>query len=65
MDFTEAIPRIIEGAENYCAQYRITESRFGRDCLKDPNLLNDLRNGRAPNVRTLMKIEAFLKKVRK
>lgn len=49
---------IIEG---YMARTRTNATQFGVGCLKDPNLLRDLKDrGRSPNLRTVEKILSFI-----
>jgi hypothetical protein len=36
-------------------------SRFGRAALGDPGFVAELKNGRAPNLRTIERARAFIK----
>ena len=35
-------------------------TRFGRLCVNDPRLVEDIRRGREPRARTVARIEAFI-----
>jgi hypothetical protein len=35
-------------------------TRFGREAVKDPRFVFDLRNGREPRLRTIRRVRAFL-----
>ena len=35
-------------------------SRFGRMAINDPRLVNDLRNGRQPGLRTERRVRAYI-----
>lgn len=35
-------------------------SAFGRDALKDPNFVFDLRSNRCPNLRTIERVRQFM-----
>lgn len=38
----------------------MTPSRFGRDAMRDPRLVFDLRAGREPRARTAARVLAFI-----
>lgn len=40
----------------------IAPTRFGRDAVRDPRLVHDLRRGREPGARMIARIEAFIDK---
>lgn len=46
--------------ERWCARHDMTESRFGREVLGDPNFVYQLRAGRSPTGRTVEKVRKFL-----
>ena len=44
----------------YLRQARMSPTRFGRDCLGDPNFVLNLRDGRAPRPETERRVLAFI-----
>lgn len=46
--------------ELHLRRTRMPETRFGRDAIRDPNLVADLRGGRQLRPRTVQRIEAYL-----
>ena len=38
----------------------VAATRFGRDVVRDPRFVLDLRNGRTPRVGTIARVEAHL-----
>jgi hypothetical protein len=50
------LPRI----EAYLKRSRTAATRFGREAVRDPKLVHDLRCGREPRRGTGRRIEAFL-----
>ncbi|WP_293860229.1 hypothetical protein [Sphingomonas sp. SCN 67-18] len=36
-------------------------TRFGRESVKDPRLVGDMRNGREPGARMAARLDAYLK----
>lgn len=50
--------------EAFLERKGIEPTTFGRDALKDPNFVIDLRAGRSPHLRTIEKVRAFMRKVR-
>lgn len=53
---------ILSKVEAFLARTGVTETRFGRDCLQDPNFMADLRGGRNCTERTIQKVLAFMKR---
>ena len=46
--------------EAFLSARRMEASLFGRNALKDPNFVFDLRKGRCPNLRTIQRVRAFM-----
>jgi 2,4-dienoyl-CoA reductase-like NADH-dependent reductase (Old Yellow Enzyme family) len=46
--------------EAFLSERRIEASLFGRNALKDPNFVFDLRKGRCPNLRTIQRVREFM-----
>ena len=44
----------------FLARERVSSSAFGRAAVGDPNFVHDLRNGRAPNLRLVDRIRAYM-----
>ena len=51
---------LLKEVEKYIRQNGIAPTRFGRDVLRDPRFVFDLRNGREPCPRTVARIRRFL-----
>lgn len=51
---------ILEAVTSYLAKTGMPESTFGRTVAKDPRLVSDLRNGRAPRQATRAKVLQFI-----
>jgi hypothetical protein len=46
--------------EDFLRGARISPSGFGRAALGDPNFVRDLRGGRAPSLRLVDRVRAFM-----
>ena len=46
--------------EDFLSEWSMEASLFGRNALKDPNFVFDLRKGRCPNLRTIERVRAFM-----
>ena len=46
--------------EAFLSERRMEASLFGRNALKDPNFVFDLRKGRCPNLRTIQRVRGFM-----
>jgi len=46
--------------EAFLSERGMEASLFGRNALKDPNFVFDLRRGRCPNLRTIQRVRAFM-----
>ena len=51
---------ILRDVEKFLRNTGMAPTRFGRDAVKDPRLVFDMRNGREPSVRTVRRIEHFM-----
>lgn len=58
---TETAKKLIEEIEAFCRKAGISETAFGRNAVKDPNLLRDLRNGRSLGMATVDRIREAMK----
>ena len=46
--------------EKFLKQRRIPPARFGREAVGDPRFVFDLRDGREPRLRTVMRVSAYI-----
>lgn len=46
--------------ERFLRDTGMAPTRFGRDAVRDPRLVFDMRNGREPSARTIRRIEHFM-----
>lgn len=46
--------------EKYLRTRNVAPTRFGRDAVRDPRFVLDLRNGREPRGRTVVRVLAFI-----
>lgn len=46
--------------ERFIKQRRMPPARFGREAVGDPCFVFDLRDGREPRERTVMRVSAYL-----
>ena len=51
---------LLQRVERYLRRSGMTPTRFGREALRDPRLVWDLRNGREPRPPTARRIRDFL-----
>lgn len=56
-----AIGQFLEEIEIFVNERGITESRFGREALNDPNFVANLRNGRSPSFRTVDRVREYIR----
>ena len=54
---------LIRDAEKYLKSSNIPAARFGREAMRDPRFVFDLRNGREPRQRTVERVRAYLESV--
>ena len=53
---------LLERIEEHLKDNGICATTFGRDAVGDPRFVLDLRNGRNPRRKTVMRLEAYLAK---
>lgn len=46
--------------EQFLRRHDMAPTRFGRDAVRDPRLVFDLRNGREPSERMKRRVEHFM-----
>ena len=51
---------LLREVEKYLKLSNMPAARFGREPMKDPRFVFDLRNGREPRKRTVERVRAFL-----
>jgi 2,4-dienoyl-CoA reductase-like NADH-dependent reductase (Old Yellow Enzyme family) len=51
---------ILRDVEKFLNNKSMTAAKFGREAVKDPRFVFDLRKGREPRARTIEKVRAFL-----
>ena len=54
---------LLTEVEKFLKTSNIPAARFGREVMRDPRFVFDLRNGREPRDRTITRVRAFLKGV--
>jgi len=54
---------LLREVEKYLRQSELAPTRFGREVLRDPRFVFDLRNGRDPRPRTVARVRAYLEDV--
>ena len=61
----KSIQELLNLIEPFCLEYKIGKTEFGERACKNPNLLNDLRAGRAPTLTTVEKIVKFIEEYKR
>jgi hypothetical protein len=56
---------MLTAIERFLREFRMPPTRFGRECVRDPRLVFDLRLGRQPGDRVKRRIEHFMNKYRR
>lgn len=51
---------VLRKIEKFLASTGMAPTRFGRDAVRDPRLVFDMRNGREPTPRMEQRIEHFM-----
>jgi len=51
---------LLRTIERFLRESGLSPTRFGRECVSDPRLVFDLRNGREPGARMTRRIEHFM-----
>ena len=54
---------LLRDVELYLRKSNMPPARFGRDVMKDPRFVFDLRRGREPRQRTIERVRAYLETV--
>ena len=55
---------LLRDVEKFMRSNNFTAARFGREAMRDPRFVFDLRNGREPRSRTVARVRAFLEQSR-
>ena len=55
--------QLLREVEKYLKITNVPPARFGRDVMRDPRFVFDLRNGREPRSRTEKRVRAYLEAV--
>ena len=55
---------LLKDVEKYLHANHISPARFGREAMKDPRFVFDLRAGREPRARTVRRVRAYLEQPR-
>ena len=55
---------LLREIEGYIRNNGSTPARFGRDVVRDPRFVFDLRNGREPRPSTVARVRAYLELAR-
>lgn len=53
---------LLRRIEIFIRKYNIPPTRFGREAVRDPRLVLDMRKGREPGQRMKMRVEHFMNK---
>ena len=56
---------LIRAVEKFLRDHNISPTSFGRESVRDPRLVFDLRNGREPGERIRRRIEHFMNTYRR
>ena len=51
---------LLREVEKYLRESQVPPARFGREVMRDPRFVFDLRNGREPRSGTVARVRAFL-----
>jgi 2,4-dienoyl-CoA reductase-like NADH-dependent reductase (Old Yellow Enzyme family) len=54
------IVQILRDVEKFLKNSSMPAAKFGREAVKDPRFVFDLRKGREPRARTVARIRAYL-----
>lgn len=57
----DVIGELLKRITAYCSRQGISEGAFGREAMNDTSFVADLRGGRSPTMRTLDKLDRFLR----
>lgn len=53
---------LLRTIERFLKETGMPATRFGREAVRDPSLVLDMRNGREPGERTKSRVEHFMNK---
>lgn len=56
---------LIRTVEKFMREFGVPPTRFGRESIRDPRLVHDLRQGREPSERVKRRIEHFMNTYRR
>jgi hypothetical protein len=56
---------LLRKIEQFIHEFQIPPTRFGRQCVRDPRLVFDLRLGREPGDRVRIRVEHFMNTYRR
>jgi hypothetical protein len=56
---------LLRKIEQFIHEFQIPPTRFGRQCVRDPRLVFDLRLGREPGDRVRRRVEHFMNTYRR
>lgn len=51
---------LLRDVEKFLSASQVSAARFGRDVMRDPRFVFDLRKGREPRASTITRVRAFL-----
>lgn len=51
---------LLREVEKFLRVSQVSAARFGREAMRDPRFVFDLRKGREPRLRTVTKVRAYL-----
>ncbi len=52
--------QLLREIERHLCASKMKPTRFGRDAVRDPRFVSDLRRGREPRQKTVAKVRSFL-----
>ena len=55
---------LLRDIERYIRRHQTSAARFGREVVRDPRFVFDLRNGREPRAATVARVRAYLELAR-
>lgn len=55
---------LLKDVEKYLHAHDMSPARFGREAMKDPRFVFDLRAGREPRAQTVRRVRAYLEQPR-
>lgn len=51
---------LLQRIEAHIRRHQVTATRIGREALRDPNFVADLRRGREPGAKTVARVLTYL-----